>query len=133
MSGSKLLWFEALAAFWRADLVRRIPGRIPARVGSEQGAYAAYAANGRWNAVHAKANAGIGTSMHRAASRLVITLQDASVSPTLDTMRDVNRGLQSDHSGLHGLPCKLPNPLSSWQLDRGRPTRSDPIVVISTN
>lgn len=35
----------------------------------------------------------IGTSMHRAASRLVITLQDASVSPTLDTMRDVNRGL----------------------------------------
>ena len=58
MSGSKLLWFEALAAFWRADLVRRIPGRIPTRVGSEQGAYAAYAANGRWNAVHAKANAG---------------------------------------------------------------------------
>ena len=35
----------------------------------------------------------IGTSMHRAASRLVITLQDASVSPTVDTMRDVNRGL----------------------------------------
>ena len=35
----------------------------------------------------------VGTSMHRAASRLVITLQDASVSPTFDTMRDVNRGL----------------------------------------
>lgn len=35
----------------------------------------------------------VGTSMHRAASRLVITLQDASVSPTVDTIRDVNRGL----------------------------------------
>lgn len=35
----------------------------------------------------------IGTSMHRAASRLVIVLQDTSVSPTLDTMRDVNRAL----------------------------------------
>ena len=35
----------------------------------------------------------LGTSMHRAASRLVITLQDASISPTFDTMRDVNRGL----------------------------------------
>jgi len=34
-----------------------------------------------------------GTSMHRAASRLVITLQDASLSPTFDTLRDVNRGL----------------------------------------
>ena len=34
-----------------------------------------------------------GTSMHRAASRLAITLQDASVSPSLDTMADVNRGL----------------------------------------
>ena len=35
----------------------------------------------------------IGTSMHRAASRLAIVLQDTSVSPTLDTMRDVNRAL----------------------------------------
>jgi len=35
----------------------------------------------------------IGTSMHRAASRLAIVLQDTSVSPTLDTMRDVNRSL----------------------------------------
>jgi hypothetical protein len=35
----------------------------------------------------------IGTSMHRAASRLVITLQDASVSPTVDAMRDIYRGL----------------------------------------
>ena len=34
-----------------------------------------------------------GTSMHRAASRLAIVLQDTSVSPTLDTMRDVNRAL----------------------------------------
>ena len=35
----------------------------------------------------------IGTSMHRAASRLAIVLQDTSVSPTFDTMRDVNRAL----------------------------------------
>jgi hypothetical protein len=35
----------------------------------------------------------IGTSMHRAASRLAIVLQDTSVSPTLDTMRDVNLAL----------------------------------------
>jgi hypothetical protein len=35
----------------------------------------------------------IGTSMHRAASRLAIVLQDTSVSLTLDTMRDVNRAL----------------------------------------
>ena len=35
----------------------------------------------------------IGTSMHRAASRLVIVLQDASISPTVDSMRDVNRAL----------------------------------------
>ena len=34
-----------------------------------------------------------GTIMHRAASRLAIVLQDTSVSPTLDTMRDVNRAL----------------------------------------
>lgn len=35
----------------------------------------------------------IGTSMHRAASRLVIVLQDASISPTVDSMRDVSRAL----------------------------------------
>jgi hypothetical protein len=35
----------------------------------------------------------IGTSMHRAASRLAIVLQDASVSPTFDGMRDVSRAL----------------------------------------
>ena len=34
-----------------------------------------------------------GTSMHHAASRLVIVLQDASLSPTFDSMRDVNRAL----------------------------------------
>jgi cytochrome c556 len=31
--------------------------------------------------------------MHHAASRLVIVLQDASVSPSLDTMRNVSRAL----------------------------------------
>jgi hypothetical protein len=35
----------------------------------------------------------IGTSMHRAASRLVIVLQDASVSPTVDSLRSVSRAL----------------------------------------
>jgi hypothetical protein len=35
----------------------------------------------------------IGTSMHRAASRLAIVLQDTSVSPTFDAMRDVSRAL----------------------------------------
>jgi cytochrome c556 len=35
----------------------------------------------------------IGTSMHRAASRLVIVLQDASVAPTADAMRKINRSL----------------------------------------
>ena len=35
----------------------------------------------------------LGTSMHHAASRLVIVLQDASISPTVDSMRDVNRAL----------------------------------------
>ena len=34
-----------------------------------------------------------GTSMHHAASRLVIVLQDASVSPSLDSMRDVSRAI----------------------------------------
>lgn len=37
----------------------------------------------------------IGTSMHRAASRLAIVLQDASVSPTFDTMRDVSHALHA--------------------------------------
>jgi cytochrome c556 len=35
----------------------------------------------------------IGTSMHRAASRLAIVLQNASVSPSLDSMRDVSRAI----------------------------------------
>jgi hypothetical protein len=35
----------------------------------------------------------IGTGMHRAASRLVIVLQDASTAPTADAMRDINRAL----------------------------------------
>jgi cytochrome c556 len=35
----------------------------------------------------------IGTSMHRAASRLVIVLQDAAVSPGEQSIRDVNRAL----------------------------------------
>lgn len=35
----------------------------------------------------------VGTSMHRAASRLAITLQNASVSPTPAAMADVYRGL----------------------------------------
>jgi hypothetical protein len=35
----------------------------------------------------------IGTSMHHAASRLVIVLQDASITPTVDSMRDVYRAL----------------------------------------
>lgn len=34
-----------------------------------------------------------GTSMHHAASRLAITLQNASVAPSLETMAEVNRGL----------------------------------------
>ena len=33
----------------------------------------------------------IGTSMRHAASRLVIVLQDASITPTVDAMRDINR------------------------------------------
>jgi cytochrome c556 len=35
----------------------------------------------------------IGTSMHHAASRLVIVLQDASVAPTADAMRKINGAL----------------------------------------
>ncbi len=35
----------------------------------------------------------IGTSMHQAASRLSIALQNTSVSPSLDAVRDVDRAL----------------------------------------
>ena len=35
----------------------------------------------------------IGTSMHHAASRLVIVLQDASITPTADAMRGIDRAL----------------------------------------
>jgi hypothetical protein len=35
----------------------------------------------------------IGTSMHRASSRLVIVLQNASAAPTVDAMRDINRAM----------------------------------------
>ena len=35
----------------------------------------------------------LGTSMHRAASRLAITIQDADVAPSVETMAAVNRGL----------------------------------------
>jgi hypothetical protein len=35
----------------------------------------------------------IGTSMHHAASRLVIVLQDASIDPTADALRGINRAL----------------------------------------
>jgi len=35
----------------------------------------------------------IGTGMHHAASKLVIVLQNASVAPTADAMRDINRAL----------------------------------------
>jgi hypothetical protein len=35
----------------------------------------------------------IGTSMHHAASRLVIVLQDASIDPTAEALRGVNRAL----------------------------------------
>ena len=35
----------------------------------------------------------IGTSIHHAASRLVIVLQDASITPTAKAMRNINRAL----------------------------------------
>lgn len=35
----------------------------------------------------------MGTSMHRAGSRLVIVLQDASVTPNVQAMQDVDRAL----------------------------------------
>ncbi len=42
-----------------------------------------------------KAMQDIGTNMHRAASRLVIVLQDASVAPTAEAMRDISRALHA--------------------------------------
>ena len=44
----------------------------------------------------------LGTSMHHAASRLAITLQNASVSPSLETMAEVNRGLHEVTSACTG-------------------------------
>ncbi len=35
----------------------------------------------------------IGTGMHHAASRLVIVLQDASITPSAQAMQDINRAL----------------------------------------
>jgi hypothetical protein len=49
-----------------------------------------------------KAMQDIGTSMHRAASRLVIVLQDASVSPTLKSMQDISRALHEVTSACTG-------------------------------
>ena len=40
-----------------------------------------------------RSGAGGRPSMHHAASRLVIVLQDASITPTVDAMRDINRAL----------------------------------------
>ena len=51
----------------------------------------------------------IGTSMHRAASRLAIVLQDTSVSPTVDTMRNVNRAL-------HGVTATCASCHASYQI-----------------
>jgi hypothetical protein len=44
----------------------------------------------------------VGTSMHHAASRLVVVLQDASVSPSLESMRDVSRALHEVTSACTG-------------------------------
>jgi hypothetical protein len=44
----------------------------------------------------------IGTSMHHAASRLVIVLQDASVTPTADAMRDIYRALHEVTTACEG-------------------------------
>ena len=35
----------------------------------------------------------MGTGMHRAGSRLVIVLQDASITPNLQSMQDINRAV----------------------------------------
>ncbi|MGE5165898.1 MAG: hypothetical protein ACM3IH_17990 [Sphingobacteriales bacterium] len=40
-----------------------------------------------------KAMQDMGTSMHRAGSRLVIVLQDASITPNVQSMQDINRAL----------------------------------------
>lgn len=44
----------------------------------------------------------LGTSMHRAASRLAITIQDADVSPSVEAMAAVNRGLSETLSACNG-------------------------------
>jgi hypothetical protein len=44
----------------------------------------------------------MGTSMHHAASRLVMVLQDASITPTVESMRDVNRALHEVTSACAG-------------------------------
>jgi hypothetical protein len=44
----------------------------------------------------------IGTTMHRAASRLVIVQQNASVSPSLETMREINLSLHEVTSACTG-------------------------------
>jgi len=44
----------------------------------------------------------LGTSMHRAASRLAITIQDADVAPSVETMAAVNRGLSETLSACNG-------------------------------
>jgi hypothetical protein len=43
-----------------------------------------------------------GTAMHHAASRLAIVLENAGVSPTLDSMREVNRALHAVTSACTG-------------------------------
>ena len=44
----------------------------------------------------------MGTSMHRAASRLVIVLQDASITPNVQAMQDINRALHEITSACIG-------------------------------
>jgi len=43
-----------------------------------------------------------GTAMHHAASRLAIVLENAGVSPTVDSMREVNRALHEVTSACTG-------------------------------
>lgn len=44
----------------------------------------------------------MGTSMHHAASRLVIVLQDASITPSVQSMQDINRTLHEVTSACTG-------------------------------
>ena len=44
----------------------------------------------------------IGTSMHHAGSRLVIVLQDASITPNAQAMRDISRALHEITSACTG-------------------------------